>query len=86
MTTPYFDAHCDTVTAVLERGGSLTENEYMLDLRRLSAYAPAAQFFAVWGGRYEEKAALLRSELQKAASVSSAGTPVRRRPRRREAK
>ena len=53
MTTPYFDAHCDTVTAVLERGGSLTENEYMLDLRRLSAYAPAAQFFAVWGGRYE---------------------------------
>lgn len=65
MTTPYFDAHCDTVTAVLERGGSLTENEYMLDLRRLSAYAPAAQFFAVWGGRYEEKAALLRSELQK---------------------
>lgn len=65
MTIPYFDAHCDTVTAVLERGGSLTENEYMLDLRRLSAYAPAAQFFAVWGGRYEEKAALLRSELQK---------------------
>lgn len=65
MKIPYFDAHCDTITAVLERGGSLEANSYMLDLRRLSAYAPAAQFFAVWGGRYGEKAALLRSELQK---------------------
>ena len=60
---PCFDAHCDTVTAVLERGGSLLRNDYQLDLERLSKYAPAAQVFAVWGGRYEEKAALLKAEL-----------------------
>ena len=60
---PCFDAHCDTVTAVLERGGSLLRNGYQLDLERLSKYAPAAQVFAVWGGRYEEKAALLKAEL-----------------------
>lgn len=65
MTRPYFDAHCDTITAVLERGGSLADNEYQLDLRRLTAYAPAAQFFAVWGGRYAEKVELLRSELER---------------------
>lgn len=65
MNIPYFDAHCDTITAVLERGGSLARSGYMVDLGRLAAYSPAAQFFAVWGGRYEEKAALLRAELQK---------------------
>ena len=65
MKIPYFDAHCDTITAVLERGGSLAENDYMLDLGRLAACEPAAQFFAVWGGRYEEKVALLRTELKK---------------------
>ena len=62
---PCFDAHCDTITAVLERGGSLLRNSYQLDLERLGAYRPAAQVFAVWGGRYEEKAKLLRSELEK---------------------
>lgn len=82
MTIPYFDAHCDTVTSVLKYGGSLEKNEYQLDLTRLAAYAPAAQFFAVWGGQYEEKTALLRSELQKAAAASSAGASPRQRPRR----
>lgn len=62
---PCFDAHCDTITAVLERGGSLLRNSCQLDLERLGAYRPAAQVFAVWGGRYEEKAKLLRSELEK---------------------
>ncbi len=61
---PYFDAHCDTITAVLERGGSLLENRYQLDLERLEKYEPRAQFFAVWGGRYEEKVALLKRELE----------------------
>lgn len=62
---PYFDAHCDTVTAVLERGGSLLRNGYQLDLERLGEYRPAAQVFAVWGGRYDEKVGLLRSELKR---------------------
>lgn len=65
MSVPIFDAHCDTITKLLEEGGSLRENGFHLDLARLSAYAPAAQFFAVWGGRYEEKAALLKAELEK---------------------
>ena len=64
---PYFDAHCDTVTALFEKGGALSENDYQLDVRRLGAYAPAAQFFAVWNGNYPEKAALLRAEAAKNA-------------------
>lgn len=82
MTIPYFDAHCDTVTSVLKYGGNLEKNEYQLDLTRLAAYAPVAQFFAVWGGQYEEKTALLRSALQKAAAAFSAGASPRQRPRR----
>ena len=60
MHIPYFDAHCDTLTAVFENGGGLFENQYMVDFKRLSAYAPAAQVFAVWNGNYEAKAALLK--------------------------
>lgn len=84
MTIPYFDAHCDTVTSVLKYGGSLEKNEYQLDLTRLAVYAPAAQFFAIWGGQYEEKTALLRSELQKSGrgvlcrSVAEAKTAAER--------
>lgn len=70
MTIPIFDAHCDTITKVLEEGGGLRKNGFHLDLKRLSAYAPAAQFFAVWGGRYEEKAALLKAELEKNADLA----------------
>jgi len=44
---PYFDAHCDTPVELMLRGGSLRKNGCHLDLDRLSAYAPAAQVFAV---------------------------------------
>ncbi len=47
MSIPYFDAHCDTGVPVHFRKSSLRENPFHLDLRRLSAYAPAAQVFAV---------------------------------------
>ena len=60
MPVAYFDAHCDTLTAVLENGGGLFENRFHVDFRRLAAYAPCAQVFAIWNGRYEEKVALLR--------------------------
>ena len=84
MKIPYFDAHCDTITAVLERGGSLAENDYMLDLGRLAACEPAAQFFAVWGGRYEEKVALLRTELKKSGWASfAAASPRPEQPQKR---
>ena len=62
MPVAYFDAHCDTLTAVLENGGGLFENRFHVDFRRLGAYAPCAQVFAIWNGRYEEKVALLRRE------------------------
>ncbi|MBR1497896.1 MAG: membrane dipeptidase [Oscillospiraceae bacterium] len=44
---PYFDAHCDTAMPVHDKGGSLWENGFQLDLKRLSAYAPCAQVFAL---------------------------------------
>ena len=50
MPIPYFDAHCDTLTAVYEHGGGLFENRYHVDFNRLGAYVPAAQVFAVWNG------------------------------------
>lgn len=62
---PYFDAHCDTISALHDEGGELYGNEYHIDLRRAGIYSPYAQLFAVWGGSYEEKTALLKSELSK---------------------
>ena len=59
---PYFDAHCDTLTAVYEHGGGLFESRDMVDFRRLARYAPAAQVFAVWNGGYAEKVRLLKRE------------------------
>ena len=44
---PYFDAHCDTALPVWQQGKSLYENDLHLDLKRLSAYRPCAQVFAV---------------------------------------
>jgi membrane dipeptidase len=70
MRTPYFDAHCDTISALFDEGGNLLENAYHLDLARLKACAPAAQFFAVWGGHFPEKAALLRAELLKYSELA----------------
>ena len=40
---PYFDAHCDTVTA----WESIEENPGELDASRLSTFAPSAQIFAI---------------------------------------
>ena len=47
MGIPYFDAHCDTPVPVHFFNGRLYENRFHLDLKRLSAYAPCAQVFAV---------------------------------------
>lgn len=60
MQIPYFDAHCDTLTAVFEHGGGLFENPYQVDFERLCKFTPAAQVFAVWNGNYEDKVRLLR--------------------------
>ena len=65
MGIPYFDAHCDTLSVLHCRGAewSLGANAAEVDIDRLSAYSPAAQVFAIWGGHYEEKLALLRRSL-----------------------
>lgn len=65
MGIPYFDAHCDTLSVLHSRGAewSLGANAAEVDIDRLSAYSPAAQVFAIWGGLYEEKLALLRRSL-----------------------
>ena len=65
MVIPYFDAHCDTLSVLHSRGAewSLGANAAQVDIDRLSAYSPAAQVFAIWGGHYEEKLALLRRGL-----------------------
>lgn len=61
MPIPLFDAHCDTLSRNASpkhpfyAGGSLRRNSGHLDLERLHAFAPSAQFFAVFdswdGGR-----------------------------------
>lgn len=48
MAIPYFDAHCDTITAVMRAGENLRSNSLHLDLKRLAAYAPSAQVFAIF--------------------------------------
>ena len=45
---PYFDAHCDTLSRCAAEGWSLWENPGHLDLRRLAAYRPANQVFALY--------------------------------------
>ena len=44
---PYFDAHCDTALPVWQQRKSLYENDLHLDQKRLSAYRPCGQVFAV---------------------------------------
>ncbi len=53
---PYFDAHCDTVSACLRSGASLRKNKGHLDLARLRGFSPAAQIFALYadGGDFAE--------------------------------
>lgn len=59
MIRSYFDAHCDTLWRTHAHGWSLEQNPGHLDLRRLSAYAPVGQVFAL----YEDSADRPREEL-----------------------
>lgn len=65
MPVPYFDAHCDTITAQ----GYLRVTNGHLDLTRLQAYAPCAQVFAIcctedMPGGYQEYFPLLLRQLE----------------------
>jgi membrane dipeptidase len=49
---PYFDAHCDTLSALDyfgTEGDTLRKNRFQNDLERHGKYSPSAQFFAIWG-------------------------------------
>ena len=70
---PYFDAHCDTLSRCAQEGWSLWENPGHLDLKRLTAYRPACQVFALYAdsgkvppearfAALEAQAAVLRRE------------------------
>ena len=48
MSIPYFDVHCDTITATLRTQEGLRSNSLHLDLERLRRYAPCGQVFAVF--------------------------------------
>ena len=49
MKFPLFDAHCDTLSAMLGQETSLRKNHLHVDLLRGGTYSPMAQFFAVFG-------------------------------------
>ena len=44
----YFDAHCDPLSRCLQQGWSVWENPGHLDLKRLLAYEPRGQVFALF--------------------------------------
>lgn len=41
-----FDAHCDTLCRILDRGGTFAENRYNADKRRMTEYRAYTQVFA----------------------------------------
>lgn len=49
MELPLFDAHCDTISAMIREGGELGNNGLHMDLTRAGRYNPYAQFFAIFG-------------------------------------
>jgi len=49
MRIPLFDAHCDTISAMLTTDQPLWRNQLHVDLQRGARYTPWAQFFAIFG-------------------------------------
>ncbi len=48
MGIALFDAHCDTISLIQSKGGSIRENTYHTDLKRGLCFSPYAQIFAVF--------------------------------------
>ena len=63
MKFPLFDAHCDTLSAMLETGQTLRRNSLHVDLDRGRKYMPWAQFFAIFGQEFMPQYALFQREL-----------------------
>ncbi len=66
---PYFDGHCDTISACAHTGRSLRENEGHLDLTRLGRFQKAAQVFAIFANAARFPAGTLWDECQKQHDV-----------------
>jgi len=57
----YSDAHCDTISRILDKEQNLWSNDGHLDLKRLKEQGCAMQFFAAWiEPQYEHYGALAR--------------------------
>lgn len=44
----FVDLHCDTITAMYERGQNLLKNNLHIDINRLSKFKNPTQVFAIW--------------------------------------
>jgi len=57
----FSDAHCDTISKILDKNQNLWSNDGHLDLKRLNEQGCAMQFFAAWiEPQYEKYGALSR--------------------------
>ncbi len=66
---PYFDCHCDTVSACTYKGRSLRANEGHLDLVRLGRFRKAAQVFALFASAGRFPAGTLWDQCQREHDV-----------------
>lgn len=48
MKLPLFDAHCDTISAILRTDSELCCNNLHIDMKRSDGFFPYAQFFAIF--------------------------------------
>ena len=75
---PYFDAHCDTLYRCEKEGWDLWSSPAHLDLRRLSAYEPMGQVFALWtdsGGKTAEECFAIVTAQEKIYHEAKAAYP-----------
>ncbi len=84
MSIPYFDAHCDTLSRMVRsKGRHLNVDTDQWNLDRISLFAPAAQFFAVYydtavPGHEESVSAQIAAYHQECARYSDRVVPCRR--------
>jgi membrane dipeptidase len=50
-----FVCHCDTISRIFDEGGTLSKNNYHIDLEKASVFSKYAQVFALWGDLSTEK-------------------------------
>jgi len=57
----FSDAHCDTISRILDKNQDLIENDGHIDLKRLKKQGCKTQFYAVWiDPKYEPGGSLIR--------------------------